>query len=298
MYMPQLTETVRTVRKDHAAHIKGDSRPLPADQPVHTMDGTCAIRGNGEQIAPQHHRSAALQPSGLKTIERAIHRPPGDGMTQTRDGRRKLGLGPGRMRYKLAHPGIQCRIKGLPRGRHAMLPEPVREIKRARQYQQIMIRQRFIENTPRRRGGTSRFFHAHAYAENTSDIIVVGRTAMSRTRHRTPPPDHCHGCHSSHATHAIDMRTKQGGSSNRDVIPEGRQRPGQGRGGIGVHTRQPPTPPAGGLQRQRDLTQDQAQQDEIATYQNLDRRLDHNGRDGPCPHTSLTRRLFCVTILP
>lgn len=51
MYMPQLTETVRTVRKDHAAHIKGDSRPLPADQPVHTMDGTCAIRGNGEQIA-------------------------------------------------------------------------------------------------------------------------------------------------------------------------------------------------------------------------------------------------------
>ena len=31
MYMPQLTETVRTVRKDHAAHIKGDSRPLPAD---------------------------------------------------------------------------------------------------------------------------------------------------------------------------------------------------------------------------------------------------------------------------
>lgn len=194
--------------------------------------------------------------------------------------------------------GIQRRIKGLPRGRHAMLPEPVREIKRARQYQQIMIRQRFIENTPHQRGGTSRFFHAHAYAENTSDIIVVGRTAMSRTRHRTPPPDHCHGCHSSHATHAIDMRTKQGGSSNRDVIPEGRQRPGEGQGGIGVHTRQPPTPPAGGLQRQRDLTQDQAQQDEIATYQNLDRRLDHNGRDGPCPHTSLTRRLFCVTILP
>ena len=32
-------------------------------------------------------------------------------MTQTRDGRRKLGLGPGRMRYKLAHTGIQCRIK-------------------------------------------------------------------------------------------------------------------------------------------------------------------------------------------
>lgn len=64
-----------------------------------------------------------------------------------------------------------------------MLPEPVREIKRARQYQQIMIRQRFIENTPHQRGGTSRFFHAHAYAENTSDIIVVGRTAMSRTRH-------------------------------------------------------------------------------------------------------------------
>lgn len=108
MYMPQLTETVRTVRKDHAAHIKGDSRLLQTDQPVHTMDGTCAIRGNGEQIAPQHHRSAALQPSGLKTIERAIHRPPGDGMTQTRDGRCKLGLGPGRMRYKLAHPGIQC----------------------------------------------------------------------------------------------------------------------------------------------------------------------------------------------
>ena len=75
---------------------------------------------------------------------------------------------------------------------------------------------------PTSTGGTSRFFHAHAYAENTSDIIVVGRTAMSRTRHRTPPPDHCHGCHSSHATHAIDMRTKQGGSSNRDVIPEGR----------------------------------------------------------------------------
>lgn len=24
MYMPQLTETVRTVRKDHAAHIKGE----------------------------------------------------------------------------------------------------------------------------------------------------------------------------------------------------------------------------------------------------------------------------------
>ena len=44
MYMPQLTETVRTVRKDHAAHIKGDSRLLQADQPVHTMDGTCAIR--------------------------------------------------------------------------------------------------------------------------------------------------------------------------------------------------------------------------------------------------------------
>lgn len=235
------------------------------------------------RLPPQHHRSAALQPSGLKTIERAIHRPPGDGMTQTRDGRRKLGLGPGRMRYKLAHTGIQRRIKGLPSGRHAMLPEPVRKIKRARQYQQIMIRQRFIENTPHQRGGTSRFFHAHAYAENTSDIIVIGRTAMSRTRHHTPPPDHCHGCHSSHATHAIDMRTKQGGSSNRDVIPEGRQRPGEGRGGIGVHTRQPPTPPAGGLQRQRDLTQDQAQQDEIATYQNLDRRLDHNGRDGPCP---------------
>lgn len=35
-------------------------------------------------------------------------------MTQTRDGRCKLGLGPGRMRYKLAHTGIQCRIKGLP----------------------------------------------------------------------------------------------------------------------------------------------------------------------------------------
>lgn len=160
---------------------------------------------------------------------------------------------------------------------------PSEKIKRARQYQQIMIRQRFIENTPHQRGGTSRFFHAHAYAENTSDIIVIGRTAMSRTRHRTPPPDHCHGCHSSHATHAIDMRTKQGGSSNRDVIPEGRQRPGEDQGGFGVHTRQPPTPPAGGLQRQRDLTQDQAQQDEIATYQNLDRRLDHNGRDGPCP---------------
>lgn len=187
MYMPQLTETVRTVRKDHAAHIKGDSRPLPADQPVHTMDGTCAIRGNGEQIAPQHHRSAALQPSGLKTIERAIHRPPGDGMTQTRDGRCKLGLGPGRMRYKLAHPGIQCRIKGLPRGRHAMLPEPVREIKRARQYQQIMIRQRFIENTPHQRG-------------RNEPILPRPRIRGKRLRHHCRRPDRHEPNPSSHAS--------------------------------------------------------------------------------------------------
>ena len=73
------------------------------------------------------------------------------------------------------------------------------------------------------------------------------------------------------------------GSAPRDVIPEGRQRPGEGQGGIGVHTRQPPTPPAGGLQRQRDQAKDQSQQEEIDAHQQFDRQLDHNGRDGPCP---------------
>ena len=34
----------RQLSQDHAAHIKGDSRLLQTDQPVHTMDGTCAIR--------------------------------------------------------------------------------------------------------------------------------------------------------------------------------------------------------------------------------------------------------------
>ena len=231
MYMPQLTETVRTVRKDHAAHIKGDSRPLPADQPV-PHDGR-NMRHPGKRRTDCPATSSKCSVTAIWTEDDRARHPPPAGRRHDPNPRWPLQARP-----RSGADAIQARAHRNPMSNqgppHAAgtqcSPEPVREIKRARQYQQIMIRQRFIENTPHQRGGTSRFFHAHAYAENTSDIIVVGRTAMSRTRHRAPPPDHCHGCHSSHATHAIDMRTKQGGSSNRDVIPEGRQRPGEGQG--------------------------------------------------------------------
>lgn len=65
----------RQLSQDHAAHIKGDSRLLQADQPVHTMDGTCAIRGNGEQIAPATSSKCSVTAIWTED-DRARHPPP------------------------------------------------------------------------------------------------------------------------------------------------------------------------------------------------------------------------------